>query len=378
VKNLYIQVHQLRSFPPHIPNRGADGLAKRAYYGGAERQRISYQCHGYALRHAPAVEALAQRIGQAMSLRSVLVGSRKLQPDLQGVGLSEEDAKTWGDAVMGLWRKEGATITDEDQPLVIGQEEIRLLVGVVRTLVEAGQSPDDLRALFDKPKTLGKAPEEVQNAVHALKTSAKNAGFDGALFGRMATGVAVSTIDRAVRLSDWLTTHAIAAISDFFSTTDDLKARRGAEKGGGHIGTRELGAGIFYQQAVIDLRQLMANFAMDESDAAEVVEGLIGLLYEVDPKAHGGIPVGSTVVEMLVEVSDRQPRSLMDAFSDPVGTREGATKRLREFAEEQDTLGGAPEHRFWLREHTGAQPAYQALAAAVAAVVAKARVQVAA
>ena len=37
----FVQIHALRDYGPSLPNRGADGLAKRCHYGDAERQRIS-------------------------------------------------------------------------------------------------------------------------------------------------------------------------------------------------------------------------------------------------------------------------------------------------------------------------------------------------
>ena len=71
---MFIQLHSLRSFPPHIPNRGADGLAKRAVFGGHERQRISYQCHQHALRTHPSIDELNSKLGQ--TARSTLIPSR--------------------------------------------------------------------------------------------------------------------------------------------------------------------------------------------------------------------------------------------------------------------------------------------------------------
>src|ERR1700738_3989358 len=47
---MFIQVHTLRDYAVALPNRGQDGLAKRAPYGGFERQRISSQSIKAAMR----------------------------------------------------------------------------------------------------------------------------------------------------------------------------------------------------------------------------------------------------------------------------------------------------------------------------------------
>jgi hypothetical protein len=47
---VFVQIHTLRDYSTALPNRGQDGLAKRTFYGGIERQRISSQCFKSALR----------------------------------------------------------------------------------------------------------------------------------------------------------------------------------------------------------------------------------------------------------------------------------------------------------------------------------------
>ncbi len=45
----YVVIHRMFSLPVSLPVRGADGLAKRAVYGGVERQRLSSQINSREL-----------------------------------------------------------------------------------------------------------------------------------------------------------------------------------------------------------------------------------------------------------------------------------------------------------------------------------------
>jgi CRISPR system Cascade subunit CasC len=220
---MHIQLHSLTSLPVHVPNRGADGLAKRAVYGGHERQRISYQASQYALRHSTAMADLERVAGLGHTTRTALVAERIIHPALVDAGIA--DVETWTRTVMALWRKEEKESKSEGSeeqkaaPLIVGEQEARLLTAIARACVEGGVAPTDLRKLVEKARPPKGTPEAVVSAIEALKTARGSAGLDGALFGRMATGIAVATVDRCVRISDALTTHAITPVADFFLLT---------------------------------------------------------------------------------------------------------------------------------------------------------------
>lgn len=357
-----IQVHSLFSLPVHVPNRGADGLAKRAVFGGVERQRISYQAQQYALRKSPEMAALEAAGGIGHSYRTALVGERLLRPALEEAKVAE--AAGWTDALMALWRKEqtgerAAEADESSAPLIVGEQEIRLFVAVAQTCAEAGMAPDGLRALVEK-KAPKETPPAVVQAIEALRTARGSVGFDGALFGRMATGIAVSTVDRAVRFGDALTTHAITPVVDFFLVTDDLKDRAAGEAGGSHINTREEAAGLFYRHVLIDTAQLQSNGVAP----AAVIEPLLAALLTVSPIGNRS---PARVIETLVEVGG-QVRSLMDAYAAPVSRQDQAVARLRETAAADAETYGRPAAALWLSEQS-AQPVsrVQSLAAAALA-----------
>lgn len=104
----HVVIHRIFSLSVSLPVRGADGLAKRAPYGGVERQRLSSQSVKSHLRATTGVpgsmDDLAKSLGTEMSVRSALIGPRLIAPALVKHGLTSEDASAWSDAVMALFQ----------------------------------------------------------------------------------------------------------------------------------------------------------------------------------------------------------------------------------------------------------------------------------
>ncbi len=386
---MFVQIHTLRDYSTALPNRGQDGLAKRTVYGGIERQRISSQSFKAALRDNPTLvrtdangkvtgdtmKDLASRLGLDMSVRSALIGDRKVIPALVERGFGEEDAKDWSDAIMGLWRREGAAVGAADTPIVVGEKEIAGLADACAALRKAKQKPADFRDLIDNPRKLGKAAETAREAIESMRAMRSNSGIDGALFGRFATGIAVNNVDSAVHVAHLVTVHPLFSVTDFFSVQDLLKTGEGEDRGASHIDTAELTSGLFYGYVVVDLRQLDENFAvLSKEQRAEVVAWLVRAIAQVEPAAKlGSTAPYAGVREVMVEIGRRQPRSLIGAFERPVEATtdrtlsEEARQRLQAHATEMDALMGAPAWRSAFREHLGKpMPAIEAISHAVA------------
>jgi CRISPR system Cascade subunit CasC len=389
---MFVQIHTLRDYSTALPNRGQDGLAKRTVYGGIERQRISSQSFKAALRDNPTLvrtkdggtvgdtmSDLARSLGLDMSVRSALIGERKLVPALVSRKVSEEDAKSWSDAIMGLWRREGAKI-DADTPIVVGEQEIGALADACVALIEAKQEPTDLRDLIESARALGKASPKAQKAIESMHAMASNAGLDGALFGRFATGIAVNNVDSAVHVAHLVTVHPLFSVTDFFSVQDLLKTGQGEDRGGSHINTAELTSGLFYGYVVVDVGQLDQNFAdLNRQQRAGIAGWLVRAVAQVEPAAKlGSTAPYSGLRELMVEIGRRQPRSLIGAFERPVDATqdrtlsEEARHRLEAHATEMDALMGAPEYRSTLRQHAkGPLPAVEAISEEAAEKLAK-------
>jgi hypothetical protein len=219
-------------------------------YGGVMRQRISSQCLKAALRsnasslvrttadgavQPDTLADLGHQLGIDVSIRSALIGERLLAPRLKEAGLPKAEVSDWADALMRLWRREekgegdgrtkrkgkrtaesaeteATADTDEKpQPIVVGHPEIHGFVTAAKVMQASRITPPEVRNYFTKDTVLRKAAQPVQEAINALRAMIRHpgqhAGLDGALFGRMATGVAVGRVDSCVHVPHSLTVH---------------------------------------------------------------------------------------------------------------------------------------------------------------------------
>jgi CRISPR system Cascade subunit CasC len=394
IMSTYITVHRILSMPVSLPVRGADGLAKRAPYGGVERQRLSSQSIKAHLRgDAVGMAKFATSIGEAKSVRSALIGEALIAPRLEERGLTTDNAKAWAGAIMALFgageSKSSSSVkakgkktksddvdteTDADttletgdadekgaQVLVLGQREIDALVTLGLTMAQAGVPMTDLRGLVEAPgKRTAKGkkgqandglplvPQSVQDALTAFDAMAAHSGLDGAMFGRMTTGVALSRVDSAVHVGHALTVHGIQSAVDFWSAQDELRTD---DAGAAHINTRELTTGVYYMPIVINLDQLRTNLStLGGNGIRAVVQWLIQAISTVTPAAM----LGSTAPypdpgEVMVEVSSRQPVTMMAAFERPVPpTLDAAVAALNAHARRVWAMVGKPSFTFTL------------------------------
>jgi CRISPR system Cascade subunit CasC len=361
---MFITIHRIFSLPVSLPVRGADGLAKRATYGGFERQRLSSQSvkahlYGGTGLDTP-MSALATKIGEQMSIRSRYIGKFRIAPALIREGVPEQETNTFVSAIMALFlgkeKPEGSDKGSEEdgeegaegeegevgdakdasrQVLVLGEQEIEALCKVALTMHSARISPKgkkankkagsekvpglrDFVAATATSAVRRKLPEPVRDALAVLDAMKTHVGLDGALFGRMATGVAVSRVDSAVHVGHALTVHPIQSAVDFFSAQEQLPDREAGEAGGAHINSRELTTGVYYLPVIIDIDQLGRN-GIAENALKDVLEWLVTSVARVTPAAMLGstapfVPPG----QVVVEVSRRQPVNMMGAFEEPV------------------------------------------------------------
>jgi CRISPR system Cascade subunit CasC len=408
----YVIVHRIFSLSVSLPVRGADGLAKRALYGGIERQRLSSQSVKAHLRETTGIPGtmadLATALGTEMSVRSALIGPNLIAPALIKHGLSNDEASKWADAVMALFQsgkkrpaseaaatkkskktKADAESEDEEgkedetddavttsdagrQVLTLGKQEIGALTAVAVALHKEKVAPSEMRDLLGKATKRKSHSKKIQDALAALDAMRKHAGFDGALFGRMATGIAVSRIDSAVHVGHELTTHAIQSSIDFFSAQDQLLDRDAGETGGAHIGSRELTSGVFYLPVVIDIEQVRKNCAgWTNDEIAKVVGWLVKSIATITPAAMLGSTAPFTDPgEVVVEITNGQPVNAMGAFERPVApTVEASVAAFNQHIERIWSMIGHPAKVARLSEFIDPKasiPAVQRLADAVA------------
>lgn len=354
----FIQLSTLTTFPASLLNRDDSGLAKRMPFGPCTRTRVSSQClkrHWRMAEDAFALNRIAD--GLERSVRSKRVFSEFVEKPLIEEGMDRDrvieasaalqkelyggkDKAPKPDKKKKNEESEGWD-TARNEVVVLGEPEIRFLRDAAREL--AGVSDKDAVKNWWK---------EHRDEFLALRYGA---GVDAAMFGRFVSGDAGARVSSAVHVAHAFTIHEEASETDYFTAVDDLQ-----DLGSGHINATELTSGIFYCYVVIDVPQLVSNLTgcpskdwlrADRSVAASVVRNFTHLMCTVSP----GAKLGSTAPYahawfVLAECGDSQPRTLADAFLNPVPAREDmrreAVRALSEFVRDYDEMYGAVAERY--------------------------------
>lgn len=372
----FIQISTLTSYPAVLLNRDDAGMAKRMPFGGAERLRVSSQC---LKRHWRRVEDGAPWRAATPDL-DLAVRSREIFKQLIAQPLVEEGKDET--KVVELVRGLGAMIfggkSEEQQPVedaesgasaskkkkkdaphgidstktsqvcVLGKPEIEFLTDLIRKEYDSGKGWEEKRC----KKEYGKLIEAMG--------SGGNAGLDVAMFGRFVSNVSGARKTTAVHVAHAITVHAEESEPDYFTAVDDLTTESGS--GSAHLNVAELTSGIYYGYVVVDVPQLVENLgplgskrdtwlSADRTVAAALVETLLGIIPTVTPGAKLGSTAPHAVSDLvLVEMGDRQPRTLANAFLKPVSLKAGdvmvqAREALARYLAACDDMYGSHEHR---------------------------------
>lgn len=312
----FIQIHWLSAYPAALLNRDDTGQAKRLPFGGATRGRISSQClkrrwrlaGAEALEDASANPWALQNVGVETSLRTKLAVEDRIRPRLEAEGsIDEAVINALCERLIEVIYGSKAGDPKKRQALLMGEPEIAYLT---EKAIEAAASDDAVKALEASLKG------EKKN----IKALVGGAGLEAALFGRMVTSDPAANTDAAIHVAHALTVHALERELDFMTAVDDLKNRaQGDDSGAAGVFDMELASGLYYGYVVIDLPLLSSNLGDDPDIAAKVVEHLLHLIAEVSPGAKKGSTAPYAYAQwMMVELGERQPRTLANAFHRPL------------------------------------------------------------
>lgn len=323
----FIQIHWLASYPGTLLNRDDAGLAKRLPFGGVTRSRVSSQCLKRHWRFAGADTAeqakenpwALQNLEIPLGVRTKEAIEKRVMPKaLESVSASEEIPVAVQEAVQeamlkGVYGK-NAVDKKKRQALFLGEPELDYLASLA---AKAFGSSD--------AKTAGEAMAEMLNDKDEKKNIrelAVGAGLGAALFGRMVTSDVAANTDAAIHVAHALSVHRMERDLDFVTVVDDLndpQSIEGDDAGAAGLFDIELTSALYYGYVVVDVALLVSNLAGDEQNAAKVVEHLVHLIAEVSPGAKKGSTAPYAWAEhMLIEAGDRQPRTLSNAFRDPI------------------------------------------------------------
>lgn len=371
---MFIQVHFLRRHVASLPNRGRDGLQKSIPFGDAERMRVSSQSFKQSLRSNDSfvrmtkdgnyvndsLKDIALSLGLGSSERSQYIFEKKVKPMLLKEGFSEDEAMDWSLALLDIFGKDDkkATSLKSSQPLVLGEIEIKTIVSIC---VKAKNSGIDLKDFSTDIKKANGGKSEFAEEFQILRSLPANAGIDGALFGRMSTGDLFNTVQGCVSVSHLIGVTPMLRTADFFSVVDTLKDAETMDAGSAHINTVDLVTGTLYGQVVINLKSFDDNFGkvdlggLNSNDRSKLVSWLVRAIGQNQYSAKlGSTSDFSTLDDFIVEISPRQPRSLLGAFEQSINPEFGesvkniAIERLNEEISRQDSIVGAPLMRYRL------------------------------
>lgn len=325
----FLQLHFLTSYPATLLNRDDAGFAKRLPFGGTTRIRVSSQCQKRHWRTHEGEHSLTN-LDVDLSIRSRRTFEQFVFEPLVEDGHDEEVAaditSDLKDQVLGARAEgggdEGRERLRSNQVTVLGRPEVeylREIAGKVCEAVAEGTEYDEaLENVFD------------QDAKQNLKALDHAAGLDAALFGRMVTSDILARGDAAVHVAHAFTVHEEESESDYFTAVDDL-VEEAEETGSGHINSSELTSGLFYGYVVIDLPLLVSNLEgcrrddwldADRELAGRVAEELVHIIAKVSPGAKLGSTAPYAYAHLvLAEAGDVQPRTLANAFMEPVDER---------------------------------------------------------
>lgn len=324
----FVQIHTLHSYPAALLNRDDSGLAKRLPFGNTIRTRVSSQCLKRHWRVAQDAYSLHSIPGVTEALRSREIVSQRI---MVSVHAGNEVNEAVGNAVEEEFQKgvygERGTSRDSRQPLLLGLPEIEYLQDKAAEI--CAEHADDAEAAGKAAKALFQGSN-----FRAFREQTKlPGGLESALFGRMVTSDPAANIDAAIHVAHSFTVHAEESESDYFSVVDDLH-QVDEDAGAAHIGDSELTAGLFYGYVVVDVPGLISNLEgcstndwqkADKTLGGKVIEHLLHLIATVSPGAKLGSTAPYSYADlMFIEVGERQPRSLANAFRQPV--RDAQTK----------------------------------------------------
>ncbi len=339
----FLQLHTLTHYSASLLNRDDAGFAKRMPFGGAVRTRISSQCLKRHWRVYNGEHSL-HAIDAPESVRSRISFERYVVDPLITDGVPEELANLAAQRIVAtVVGSADADATATKQVTVFGRPELKYLCQLAKEVISATDgTANEVKAALD---TRLKERDLKEN----LKALHLGAGLSAALFGRMVTGDILSRTDAAIHVAHAMTVHGQMTESDYFSALDDLVADAG-ELGAGHINVAELTSGLFYGYVVVDIAGLLDNIGGDLDLAGRIVECLAHIVATVSPGAKKGSTAPYAYSHLvLCEAGNAQPRTLQNAFIDPVATTgnlvDNAYQAMEQHLADLDAMYGKHEQR---------------------------------
>ncbi|MEN8232815.1 MAG: type I-E CRISPR-associated protein Cas7/Cse4/CasC, partial [Thermodesulfobacteriota bacterium] len=226
----HLELHILQSVPVTCLNRDDLGSPKTAFFGGAQRARVSSQSWKRAIRE------YAHEISPYFKGKRSRLIIEPLVDELKALGKSEEEAKDAAKEIAEVIGKLDA--------------EAEKKTGVLRVKTVHYTSAAEIKALIQMYQEKGDA----KKAVKAVGVGVLKDAADISLFGRMVANDHSLTIEGAVMFNHPISTHKVDNELDFFAAVDDWQKKE--DSGAGITGTLEYNSSVYYRFAALNLDML--------------------------------------------------------------------------------------------------------------------------
>lgn len=319
-ERLYVDFHVVQTVPPSCVNRDDTGRPKTAFYGGANRARVSSQSWKHAMRlmfkEIFESEELGYRTKHVVDLIANEI--KKLDSSYDDETAVKEAIKVMDLADVKISEKKG---NKTGALFFISAVQANNLA----QLVISGEKDAKLykQALKETPSV------------------------DIALFGRMVADDADLNVDAASQVAHSISTHAVQNEYDYFTAVDDCSPKDSV--GAGHIDTAEFNSSTLYRYATVNVAQLKKSFSVS---VAEIIRGFAEAFICSMPTGKQNSYANRTYPDMVyVTIRKDQPVNLVGAFEKPVisnnGYVEESVKKLQEYAGKvYDNFSGKPVKSF--------------------------------
>lgn len=321
----YIQLHELISYPASNLNRDDVNRPKTVKIGDSTRLRISSQSLKRAWRTSNVFNSTFSEIGVrtnklSENITDALVRGIAFSDYLLGnyvetrASVDKKVAKAYGLAIDECIRNgksaKDADEDDEDDSKESKSKKSEDSKEKKKQLFH--YSPSELKAVDELMKQISDGNQPVVSDIIAGGPFP----VDIAMFGRMVASDKKYKCEAAVQVAHSYTVHKAVIDDDFFTAVDDLN--NGDDMGAGHMGEIPFGAGLFYTYICVDFDLLTRNLGSEEL-ALEAVKALVEASSTVTPTGkQNTFATRAYASYILVEVGDRQPRSLSPAFLNPI------------------------------------------------------------
>ncbi len=321
-ERLYVDFHIVQTVPPSCVNRDDTGRPKTAFYGGANRARVSSQSWKHAMRLMFKEIFESEELGYRTKHVVDLIASeiKKLDSSLDDETAVKEAIKAMNSA--------GVKINEKKE----NKTGALFFISAVQAnnlaqLVISGEKDAKLYK-----QTLKETPS-----------------VDIALFGRMVADDADLNVDAASQVAHSISTHAVQNEYDYFTAVDDYAPEDSV--GAGHIDTAEFNSSTLYRYATVNVAQLKKSFSVS---VAEIIRGFAEAFICSMPTGKQNSYANRTYPDMVyVTIRKDQPVNLVGAFEKPVisnnGYVEESVKKLQEYAGKvYDNFSGKPVKSFMI------------------------------